>query len=215
MASKIQPLALIDKCIGSRIWVIMKVITMIYHTHHLVCCYLLFFCVLIFLIILEWEGNCWHPAWIRRLREHGTRRCRGDRADWRWPQGGECRIEMIFVSSTDAMLLCMWSLCASLQTKVDQMLLNGANICLMVPGGDPLAWSDGFMFRLYIFKGLAMMLFAHICSVAKLFPFQRYIPDAIWASDNNSWVYRAQHTVEIAIWSPYTFKPNGLPSTER
>jgi U6 snRNA-associated Sm-like protein LSm5 len=27
------------------------------------------------------------------------------------------------------------------ETKADQILLNGSNICLMVPGGDPLASS--------------------------------------------------------------------------
>lgn len=78
---RLQPLALIDKCIGSKIWVIMK----------------------------------------------------GDKEVVGTLRGFDEYVNMVLDDVTEIEI----SADGKIETKMDQILLNGANICMMVPGGDP------------------------------------------------------------------------------
>lgn len=79
--SRIQPLALIDKCIGSRLWVLMKGDKEIVGT------------------LLGFD------EYVNMVMEDVTE----------YEFTGDVRKE----------------------TKLEQILLNGANVCMMVPGGEP------------------------------------------------------------------------------
>lgn len=83
---RLQPLALIDKCIGSKIWLIMKSDKEIVGT-------------------------------LRGFDEY---------------------VNMVLDDVTEIEI----SADGRKETQLDQILLNGANICMMVPGGDPSATEE-------------------------------------------------------------------------
>jgi len=82
-ALRLQPLALIDKCIGSRIWVIMK-------------------------------GDKELVGTLRGFDEY---------------------VNMVLDDVTEYETTAT----GRKETQLEQILLNGANVCMMVPGGDPSA----------------------------------------------------------------------------
>eukprot|EP01038_Epipyxis_sp_PR26KG_P014439 gene14439-19376_t len=79
---RLQPLALIDKCIGSKIWVIMKSEKEIVGT-------------------------------LRGFDEY---------------------VNMVLDDVTEV----EYTPTGKKETQLDQILLNGANICILVPGGEPI-----------------------------------------------------------------------------
>ncbi|KAJ1459225.1 Sm-like protein LSm5 [Pelagophyceae sp. CCMP2097] len=83
MANRMLPLELVDKCIGSRIWVIMK----------------------------------------------------GDKEVCGTLRGFDEYVNMVLDDATE---YCTTSE-GRTKTQLDQILLNGNNVCIMVPGGDPEA----------------------------------------------------------------------------
>ena len=118
MAGRLLPLELVDKCIGSRIWVIMKG------------------CVARPVrrragtsAPSQRQGGRRHAARLRRIRQHGrtaaslsARRRRGAPAR---------RLPQVLDDVTEY--------CNGEKTRLDQILLNGNNVSMMVPGGDPEA----------------------------------------------------------------------------
>mmetsp|Transcript_24785 Transcript_24785/g.22515 ORF Transcript_24785/g.22515 Transcript_24785/m.22515 type:complete len:89 (-) Transcript_24785:18-284(-) len=79
--NRLQPLALIDKCIGSRIWILMK----------------------------------------------------GDKEIVGTLRGFDEYVNMVL----DEVIEYEITPNGKRETKLDQILLNGTNICILVPGGDP------------------------------------------------------------------------------
>ena len=138
MAGRIQPLALIDKCIGSRIWIILKVLRIKIENNWTLWQFISHMEAYNLSFNNEGrEGNYWHTEGLWWVREHGSRWCNWIWDNSSWQKRGETHIRCISsLAASNLTLAFMW------QTQLDQILLNGANICLLVPGGDPSATSS-------------------------------------------------------------------------
>jgi small nuclear ribonucleoprotein (snRNP)-like protein len=137
--SRIQPLALIDKCIGSRLWVLMKGDKEIVGT-------LLGFDEYVNMVMedvteYEFTGDVRKEV---RGREHPVRNASrhppspvGERPS---PSTTSSPLTASHAAHTYTHSLSISSSPPPLahpQTKLEQILLNGANVCMMVPGGEP------------------------------------------------------------------------------